>query len=96
MGGYTITLNLNDQQRALIDEARGELDFEDYALAALLETASKDVVSSPLPDADDLTPADHMRLAEAAEANWLDLNEFEWVVREGIASEESARLSCRQ
>lgn len=91
MADYTLTLTLNDEQRTLLDEARGGQTITDYALYALLRTAEEDLTDYITPTADELTPADHIRLAEQAKADGLEIDEFEHLVWEGINQQRAER-----
>ncbi|PZR97172.1 MAG: hypothetical protein DLM69_10015 [Candidatus Chloroheliales bacterium] len=71
MADYTITLNLNDEQRSVLDEARGNTDIADYILNAAVKVAQRkstrrDRLMSVAELTPDLTPEDHMSLVEAA------------------------------
>jgi predicted transcriptional regulator len=65
----SITIELDDELRALVDKARGSLDPNEYARTALEEQARNDVATQDLSVAEltpGLTPADHMRLVAEA------------------------------
>ncbi len=68
---YTVTLALTDEQRAMIDEARGELDLATFVKSSTLAVAEELLTDEPR-TIEDLTPglsvADHIRLADAAAA----------------------------
>jgi hypothetical protein len=68
---YTITLTLSEEQRALIDEARGDADLATFIQTSALSVAEELVMVEPEP-LENLTPglsaADHIRLANEAAA----------------------------
>lgn len=63
----TVTVELRDETRALIDEARGEQDVATF-LALAGERLAKSRLARRLAPANELTPADHIRMAAEAEA----------------------------
>jgi hypothetical protein len=66
----SITIDLPEHLRVLVDEARGDKPIAEYALTALEEQALRDMGAAVLSVAEvtpGLTPADHVRLADLAE-----------------------------
>ncbi len=90
MADYTITLTLNEEQRSLLDEARGTQDITDYALEALLRTVDDDLTDYITPTASGLTSVDHIRMAEEARADGISVDELERLVWEGIYQQRVA------
>jgi len=84
-----ITVTLNEEQRALLDEARGSIDEASFAREGLLwyaeriKTLKEQVIREPeisLYDIDALTPEDHVRLADEAENDYVEMDEvLEWL-----------------
>ncbi|PZR98524.1 MAG: hypothetical protein DLM69_08570 [Candidatus Chloroheliales bacterium] len=85
----TVTVELRDEVRAAIDQVRGEQD-----VAAFLATAGERAAMRRLvrhaPRADELTPADHIRMAAEAEADSLPIEEFRQLVMTQIAADADA------
>ncbi len=77
MADFTITLTLNDEQRALLEQARGDRDISNYALEVLLQAVQHDALQSPVPLAAEITTADHIRLAQHTRVHGIDVDEFE-------------------
>jgi hypothetical protein len=91
MADYTLTLNLSEGERALLDEVRGEADMETFARTLLVEAALEAAPDFPIRSEDELTPADHIRLAAAAETNSVDIDELERLVWEDIRKHQAQR-----
>jgi hypothetical protein len=62
----TLTIEMPDEVRAVIDEARGEQDVASFLLTVGERAARRRVARRAAPD--ELTPADHIRMAAEAEA----------------------------
>ncbi len=90
----TVTINLSDEERALIDEVRGNYDLAAFLHSAGIQVARREAARRhPAPLADELTPADHIRLAAAAETNAVDFEEFERLVWQDIEQQRAARAA---
>ncbi|PZR98676.1 MAG: hypothetical protein DLM69_08370 [Candidatus Chloroheliales bacterium] len=86
----TITLELPDEVRAVIDAARGEQDVASFLVAAGEQVAKHRLAPKyPAPLADELTAADHIRMAEEAEADAVDLDEFRRILRVRMAEQDA-------
>lgn len=81
---FNITVSLDAQQLALLEEARGSIDAPTFAREGVLWYAEQikrlraQVVTAPeisLYDIDDLTPEDHIRLADEGEKDYVDMDE---------------------
>lgn len=87
----TITLELPDEVRAMIDEARGDQDVATFLVAAGELVAKRKLsYDYPAPLADDLTAADHIRMAEEAEDDAVDLDEFTRILYEQLDRQDRA------
>jgi hypothetical protein len=85
----TVTLELPDEVRAVIDAARGEQDVATFLIAAGEQVAKGRLAHRyPAPLADELTAADHIRMAEEAEADAVDLDEFRRVLYTQLAQQD--------
>ena len=84
-----ITVSLTEEQRALLDEARGTIDATSFAREGVLwyaeriKTLKERTVVEPeisLYAIDDLTPEDHIHLADEAESDYVEMDEvLEWL-----------------
>lgn len=71
----TITLELPDEVRAIIDEARGEQDVATFLITAGERSAKRKLARLAASFDDELTTADHIRMADAGEATAHSLEE---------------------
>ncbi len=71
----TITVELPEEVRAVIDEARGDQDVATFLLTAGEQVARRRVARRAAAPAAELTPADHIRMADAGEATAHSLEE---------------------
>ncbi|PZS04948.1 MAG: hypothetical protein DLM69_01325 [Candidatus Chloroheliales bacterium] len=69
----TVIVELRDETRALIDEARGEQDVATFLAQAGEQIAKRRIARRQAPA--ELTPADHIRMADAGEATAHSLEE---------------------
>lgn len=90
----TVTIELPDELIEMFDEVRGEQDIATYLTALGKRDARRKLARRPSPpSADDLTPADHIRMATKAEANAIDFDEFERLVWQDIAQQRAKRAA---
>jgi hypothetical protein len=94
----TVTVELPDEVRAVIDEARGEQDVAAFVVTEAYRAARRKLARHaprqyPAPLADELTPADHIRMAEKALTNSLDIDDFERLLYEDIARQRAERAA---
>jgi hypothetical protein len=89
---YHITLRLTDEERAIIDRARGNTDLDTFAHNNLLAIAEEITDLDELTDDDDaeLTTEDHLRLIAEAENDYMDLEEIEEHFRQRRAARHAA------
>ncbi len=84
MADYTITLHFSPHQQALIDKLRGPADISDFIRDVVVSTVEEVAATTrlmsngkPFIDGDDdLTPETIIRLADEAEADAMDFDEF--------------------
>jgi hypothetical protein len=84
MADYTVTLHFSPEQQALIDKLRGPADLSDFIRDVVVSTveeieATTRLMSNgePFVDGDeDLTPEAIIRLADEADADAMDFDEF--------------------
>jgi hypothetical protein len=83
---HRISVSLSAEQRALVDMARGSIDIavfmrEGALIYAQNMAAFRERLIAPtkmlVDGIDDLTPEDHIRLADAADADAMELEEFD-------------------
>ncbi len=89
----TLILEMPDEVRAVIDEARGDQDVASFLLTVGERAARRRVARRVA--ADELTPADHIRMADAAEATAHSLAESRRRVFARIDAEEAAEAASR-
>jgi hypothetical protein len=65
----TITLELPEDVAIIVEQAAGEQDVTAYAVGVLQQAARRKLARRAAPIADELTPADHIRMAAEAEAD---------------------------
>jgi hypothetical protein len=86
MGNYSVTIELTEVERAAIDSVRGDEPIEEYIHDLALIGSGVRVVDGEvlLDSSEDLTPADHIRQANEAEANAVELDEAERIIWENF------------
>lgn len=80
---YQITIRLSDEERDLLDAARGNADLATYVTHTVVRAARRKAarVLPPLPVSDDEpTPEEHIRMAARARENSVSIDEFEQMV----------------
>lgn len=85
----TVTLEMPDEVRAAIDEVRGEQDVASFVVNEAYRAARRRLARRA-PSSDELTPADHIRMAAEAEADSLPIEEFRKLVLDSIAADAEA------
>ncbi len=86
----TVTLELPDEVRAVIDEARGDQDVATFLVVAGEQAAKRTLANRyPAPLADELTAADHIRMAEDAESDAVDMDEFKRILHARMAQQDA-------
>lgn len=90
----TVTLELPDEVKAIIDEARGNQDVASFLVDAGEYVAHHRLSQTyPAPLADELTADDHIRMAEEADEDALDFDEFKRVLYNQLDEQRAKRAA---
>lgn len=89
----TITLELPEDVAIIVEQAAGEQDVNAYAVGVLQQAARRKLARRSSPIADELTAADHIRMAAEAEATAVPFAEFKARLYAKIAAEEAAEAT---
>ena len=91
----TITLELPEDVAIIVEQAAGEQDVATYAVKVLQHAAQRKLARHAAAIEDELTPADHIRMAAEAEATAVPFAEFKARLYAKIAAEEAAEAEGR-
>jgi hypothetical protein len=91
----TLVLQLPDDLASMVEQAAGEQDVGDY-VKNVLRLATRRKLARLTAPADELTPADHIRMATEAESDSLPIEEFRKLVMAQIATDAETEMRAVQ
>lgn len=75
MSQAKVEVEFDEQEIALLEEARGDTDLPTFIREITMLYLDDWDEQAPLEEDEELTPADHIRLAAAAKSDWVSLDE---------------------